>query len=301
MTNPDLQLAPIHFPVVGNSVIVGIVSLLHIALASLSVGFMLLAPIFEAMGRTNPLYTALARGITRFTLIVFSASAVLAVIMVELFIGLFPVTTMWIWNQFRHLLYLGVAAFFLQLFALYPYYHYWEAIRRHSVRLHLLMGIMAAALILIWVIVLDGMGSYMLTPTDRPGRWPDPLNPTWLPLALHRLIGDFVIAGYGLAGYAAWRLGRWERRSPETPNGTDPSAAYFGHVLKTGFAVGLTTFNVRRRTPMPTSCTAAIRSCCTCNSPCSACCLSAVMCGSKRPKACRVSHGGISRLCSAFS
>ena len=40
MTNPDLQLAPIHFPVVGNSVIVGIVSLLHIALASLSVGFM---------------------------------------------------------------------------------------------------------------------------------------------------------------------------------------------------------------------------------------------------------------------
>jgi len=152
---------------------------------------------------------------------------------------LFPVTTMWIWNQFRHLLYLGVAAFFLQLFALYPYYHYWEAIRRHSVRLHLLMGIMAAALILIWVIVLDGMGSYMLTPTDRPGRWPDPLNPTWLPLALHRLIGDFVIAGYGLAGYAAWRLGRWERRSPETPNGTDPSAAYFGHVLKTGFAVGL--------------------------------------------------------------
>src|SRR5439155_11392830 len=132
----------------------------------------------------------------------------LAVIMVELMIGLFPVTTMWMWNQFHAPIFLAVAAFFLQLFALYPYYHYWDAIRRRSVRLHIGLGTVAAGFILVWVIVLDGMGSYMLTPSYESGAWAGVLNATWVPLVLHRLGGDFVMAGYGLAAYAAWRLWR---------------------------------------------------------------------------------------------
>src|SRR5688572_19256148 len=94
-------LPAIQFPLIGNSLIVGLFSLLHIALAGLSVGFMVLVPVFEWYGKTNAVATDLARALTRFTVIVFSVSTVLAVIMVELMIGLFPVTTMWIWNQFR--------------------------------------------------------------------------------------------------------------------------------------------------------------------------------------------------------
>src|SRR5688500_12740570 len=100
MASFDLDVAPIHFPLVGDSIVVGFFSLLHIALAGLSVGFMLLAPLFQLTGRSIPFNRDLAHSITRFTVVVFSVSTVLAVIMVELLIGLFPVTTMWMWNRF---------------------------------------------------------------------------------------------------------------------------------------------------------------------------------------------------------
>ncbi|MEP6888708.1 MAG: cytochrome ubiquinol oxidase subunit I, partial [Nitrospirales bacterium] len=225
-----IQLEPIHFPLVGNSLVVGVFSLLHIALAGLSVGFMLLAPVFELRGLNRPFETDLAHAMTRFTVVVFSASSVLAVIMVELLIGLFPVTTMWVWNQFRGPLAIGMTAFVVQLLTLYPYYHYWDAIRRCHARLHIALGAVAAFGMLVWVIVLDGMGSYMLTSAEGASTWANVLNPTWLPLVVHRLIGDFVMAGYATAAYAGWRLGRRQDQ---------PEHGYYRYLLKAGWTIGL--------------------------------------------------------------
>jgi hypothetical protein len=220
----------IQFPLIGNSLIVGLFSLLHIALAGLSVGFMVLAPIFEWRGITNPAATALAHTMTRFTVVVFSVSTVLAVIMVELMIGLFPVTTMWMWNQFRGPIAVGIAAFLLQLLTLYPYYHYWDRIMERRPSLHLALGAAAALFMLVWVLVLDGMGSYMLTPVEPAGSWANLINPTWLPLAFHRLIGDVLIAGYVIAAYGAWRTGR--------PS-DQPQRAYYMYLSQIGWTIGL--------------------------------------------------------------
>ncbi len=225
-------LPAIQFPLIGNSLVVGLFSLLHIALAGLSVGFMVLAPIFEWHGHTNPAATILARTMTRFTVIVFSVSTVLAVIMVELMIGLFPVTTMWMWNQFRVPIAVGIAAFVLQLLVLYPYYHYWDRFMERRPSLHLVLGAAAALFMLVWVLVLDGMGSYMLTPIERAGSWSNLLNPTWLPLAFHRLIGDILIAGYVIAAYGAWRTGRPSDQSQR---------AYYMYLSRIGWTIGLAT------------------------------------------------------------
>ena len=195
MTHVAAEFQTIDFPLLGNSAVVGIFSLLHITLAALSVAFMLMAPWFEFRGRTRPHDLDLALSLTRFTIVVFSVSTVLAVIMVELMIGLFPQTTMWLWNRFRDPILFGILAFFLQLFALYPYYHFWEPLRRYSVPFHTALGAFAAFFMLFWVLMLDGMGSYMLTPVDGDGPWKRLLNPTWLPLALHRMGGNFMIAG----------------------------------------------------------------------------------------------------------
>jgi cytochrome bd ubiquinol oxidase subunit I len=204
----DLNPPTLQFPLIGNSIAVGIPSLLHIVVAGLSVAFLVLAPIFEWRGRRSAHFTDLAHAVTKFTVLIFSVSTVLAVIMVELLIGLFPVTTMWMWNQFRGPIALALAAFLLQFAFLYPYYHFWEPVRRRSVVLHILLGSTAALLMLIWVAVLDGMGSYMLTPVDGATTWANIWNPTWVPLALHRLFGELVMAGYVIAAYGAWRLGR---------------------------------------------------------------------------------------------
>jgi cytochrome bd-type quinol oxidase subunit 1 len=204
----DLSLPALQFPLLGNSLAVAIPSLLHIVLAGLSVGFLIVAPIFEWYGRRAAHFSDLAYGLTKFTVLVFSVSTVLAVIMVELLIGLFPVTTMWVWNQFRGPIALAIAAFLLQFAFLYPYYHYWNRIRGRSVVLHIALGAVAAVLMLVWVAVLDGMGSYMLTPVKGGSGWDKLWNPTWISLALHRLVGELAMGGFVIAAYAAWRLGR---------------------------------------------------------------------------------------------
>jgi len=225
----DLSVPAIQFPLIGNSLAVAIPSLLHIVLAGLSVGFLVLAPIFEWRGRRAAHFTELAYGLTKFTVLVFSVSTVLAVIMVELLIGLFPVTTMWIWNQFRGPIALAIAAFLLQFAFLYPYYHYWERIRRRSLGLHVTLGAAAALLMLIWVGVLDGMGSYMLTPVRGETTWNNLWNPTWLSLGLHRLIGELAMAGYVIAAYGAWQVGR--------PNGQNKHD-YYRFVIAIGWLGG---------------------------------------------------------------
>ena len=231
MASFDLDVAPLHFPLVGNSIVVGFFSLLHIALAGLSVGFMLLAPLFQLTGRSIPFNRDLAHSVTRFTVVVFSVSTVLAVIMVELLIGLFPVTTMWMWNRFRGPIALGVVAFILQLIMLYPYYHFWEPLQKYSLALHITLGALAAGFMLLWVAMLDGMGSYMLTPVEGATSWDNMWNPTWGPLLLHRMVGNLLIAGYAIAAYGAWRSRRHQDLI-ERP--------YYLHLLKTGWTIGLT-------------------------------------------------------------
>ena len=221
-------LPAIEFPLIGNSLAVGLFALLHILLAGLGVGFMMLAPLAESMGETRPWLLEAARTMTRFTIVTYTVSLVLAVIMVDLFIGLFPLTNQHLFNRFRYPIFVAMIAFLLQLFALYPYYHYWDALRARSPGLHRALGFLAATLIFVWVAVLDGIGSYMLTPTRADGAWSRLTNPTWGPLVMHRFLGNLVMAGYVMAGYAAWRLAA----------ARGENADYYARLLKMGLLIG---------------------------------------------------------------
>ena len=221
-------LPGIEFPLIGNSLVIGLFALLHILLAGLGVGFMMLAPLAESMGETRPWLLDVARSMTRFTVITYTASLVLAVIMVDLFIGLFPLTNTHLFNRFRYPIVVAMIAFLLQLFALYPYYHYWDALRAKSPIVHRALGFLTATLMFIWVAVLDGIGSYMLTPAPADDAWNRLANPTWVPLVAHRFLGNLVMAGYVLAGYAAWRL--------VAARGED--VGYYVRLLKMGLLIG---------------------------------------------------------------
>jgi cytochrome bd-type quinol oxidase subunit 1 len=228
-------LPAIEFPLIGNSLAVGLFALLHILLAGLGVGFMMLAPLAESLGETRPWLLEAARSMTRFTIVTYTASLVLAVLMVDLFIGLFPVTNTHLFNRFRYPIFVAMMAFLLQLFALYPYYHHWDVLRAKSPGLHRGLGFLAAALLFIWVAVLDGIGSYMLTPTRADSAWNRLANPTWAPLVLHRFFGNLVMAGYVMAGYAAWRLA--------AARGED--ADYYACLLRMGMLIGFATLMIQ--------------------------------------------------------
>ncbi len=210
---------------------IGFFSLAHILLASLGVGYMVLAPIAEGLGRTRPHFTDLAYLITKFTLVTYTASIVLAVFMIELFIGLSPLTNSWLFNHFRYPVQVAMAVFLVQVLCLYPYYHFWDRLRSKSVTRHMALGAVAAVLIVIWGGILDGIGSFMLTPVEGESGWARLWNPTWVPLMVHRFFGNLVIAGYVMAAYAGWRL--WKRSHQETDR------EYYLMLLKTGISIGI--------------------------------------------------------------
>lgn len=217
-------------PLLSRSLVIGLFSLLHLALAAPAVAFMVLAPLAEQAGIRRPFFTDEARTLTRFTVVTFAASSVLAVVMIELFVGLFPLTNIWLFNQFRLPVYVGSAAFLLMAVTLLAYFFWWDALRAKSVRLHIGLGAVAAASVLLWAAILDGMGSYMLTPIIAGSSWGSLVNPTWVPLMVHRFGGDVATAGYLAAGYAIWMMGRRTAHQDE---------AYYLHFFKTAFGIAL--------------------------------------------------------------
>jgi cytochrome bd-type quinol oxidase subunit 1 len=216
---------------------IGFFSLAHITFASLGVGFMVLAPIAEGLGRSRPYFTDFAYLATRFTLVTYTTSIVLAVFMLELFIGLFPLTNTYLFNHFRYPLHLALIVFFIQVLCLYPYYHFWEWLRSKSISWHITLGTIAAVFILIWGGILDGIGSYMMTPVEGDSGWARLWNPTWVPLMVHRFFGNLVIAGYVMAAYAGWRL--WKQ------SGQKKDEAYYLTLIKTGMAIGIVSLMIQ--------------------------------------------------------
>lgn len=216
---------------------IGFFSLAHITLASLGVGFMVLAPIAEGLGRSRPYFTDFAYLATRFTLVTYTTSIVLAVFMLELFIGLFPLTNSYLFNHFRYPLHLALIVFFIQVLCLYPYYHFWDRLRSKSITWHITLGTVAAVLILIWGGILDGIGSFMMTPVQGDNGWARLWNPTWVPLMVHRFFGNLVIAGYVMAAYAGWRL--WKH------SGQTKDDAYYLTLIKTGMAIGIVSLMIQ--------------------------------------------------------
>lgn len=241
MPESELRLPPIQFPVLGNSGAVGLFSLLHISLAGLSVGFIVLAPLLEYWGIRDPLYTRLARSLVRFVAVTFSISAVFAVVMVELFIGLFPVSTVYIFQRVEFGAYVAIAVFFLHIWCFYTYWYRWEKMRAKSITRHIALGAVAALLIFTWGALLDGIGSYMLTPPERElaglarfdlARLTFLFNPTWLPLVFHRFVGNMIISFYAIGLYGGLRL---LRRSPDPEEEAyDTRVMQFGVMMGTG-------------------------------------------------------------------
>lgn len=246
MPDDSLRLPPIQFPLVGNSAVVGLFSLLHIALAALSVGFIVLAPLLEYLGVRDPFYTRLAKTLVQFVAIIFSISVTFAVTMVELFIGLFPVTTVHLFNRFQPATYAAIGLFLLHIFFFYTYWYRWEKMRGKSIRRHIAWGATAALLVLIWGGILDGLGSYMLTPpptetasiSEGPGTVAStlppprllPLNVTWIPLTLHRMVGNMIVSFYAIGLYGGFRL----LRKPAA----EAERRYYRRTMETGVRIG---------------------------------------------------------------
>jgi cytochrome bd ubiquinol oxidase subunit I len=212
------ELPSIEFPYLGTRGLVAIVMLIHIFFAELFIGYVLGSPILQLWSRRtgNPWMERLAHSMARFNILTFSVGATWAVMFLVVLLGFYPrVTTalfthfFWFWPVIG----MGVLVLTLWMF----YLHYYRA-KNRAQPLNIAAGFAAAFFIYIWMEILTGIDTFMVTGGGVAGQVAQDggsvssigsaldsiLNPMFYWMALHRIAGNLSWPAYAVAAWAAF-------------------------------------------------------------------------------------------------
>jgi len=207
---------PVEFPYTGNRTAVWIVAQLHILFA----GFILGAPIFvvisEWLGyrKQDPRYDRLAKEVTKVTVILYSMTALTGGLFIFVLLATYPQFTTWLINHFFLIFAVVYPLLFIgETIILYMYFYTWDAWKGEKKARHIALGVLLNLIGSITLFVIDGPTSFMNTPVRAEGvspaeflatasLWDKVFNYIWMPLNLHRLVGNVTFGGF-IAGLIA--------------------------------------------------------------------------------------------------
>ncbi|WP_455243791.1 cytochrome ubiquinol oxidase subunit I [Petrachloros mirabilis] len=207
---------PVEFPYTGNRTAVWIVAQLHILFA----GFILGAPIFvvisEWLGfrKQDPRYDRLAKEVTKVTVILYSMTALTGGLFIFVLLATYPQFTTWLINHFFMIFAVVYPLLFIgETVVLYLYFYTWDAWKGEKKARHIALGVLLNLIGTITLFVIDGPTSFMNTPVKAEGvspadflatatLWDKIFNYSWMPLNLHRLVGNVTFGGF-VAGLIA--------------------------------------------------------------------------------------------------
>jgi len=207
---------PVEFPYTGNRTAVWIVAQLHILFA----GFILGAPIFvvisEWLGyrKQDPRYDRLAKEVTKVTVILYSMTALTGGLFIFVLLATYPQFTTWLINHFFLIFAVVYPLLFIgETIVLYMYFYTWDAWKGEKKGRHIALGVLLNLIGSITLLVIDAPTSFMNTPVRAEGispaeflatasLWDKVFNYSWMPLNLHRLVGNVTFGGF-VAGLIA--------------------------------------------------------------------------------------------------
>jgi hypothetical protein len=207
---------PVEFPYTGNRTAVWIVAQLHILFA----GFILGAPIFvvisEWLGyrKQDPRYDRLAKEVTKVTVILYSMTALTGGLFIFVLLATYPQFTAWLINHFFLVFAVVYPLLFIaETILLYMYFYTWDAWKGDKKARHIALGVLLNLVGTITLFVIDGPTSFMNTPVKAEGvspadfletatLWDKIFNYSWIPMNLHRLVGNVTFGGF-VAGLIA--------------------------------------------------------------------------------------------------
>jgi cytochrome bd-type quinol oxidase subunit 1 len=194
-----------NFPGIPDAWIVGGLFLAHIALAEFSVGAITLAAAMEGYGwrSGNPFARRYAKAAANSYYLIFSLGATFAIFAVVAMVGFFGNGIGTLINRFLPLI--GIAmGLFIVLAPLLVLYR--NSFGRMRDRNHFLLGCVVAALQTLFVVLIVGLDGFLINP--QQASLASIFDPVYLPLLIHRLIGNIGWTALLLAGLAtllAWR------------------------------------------------------------------------------------------------
>lgn len=205
------------FPAVGNRTAVWIVSQLHILFAAFILGAPIFVVIAEWLGyrRQDPRYDRLAREVTKVTVILYSMTALTGGLFIFVLLATYPQFTTWLINHFFLIFALLYPLLFIgETILLYVYFYTWDTLKGDRKARHIALGVLLNMVGTATLFVIDGPTSFMNTPAKAEGGlslaayvetaslWDKVYNYSWIPMNLHRLVGNVTFGGF-IAGLIA--------------------------------------------------------------------------------------------------
>ena len=208
---------PVEFPYTGNRTGVWIVAQLHILFAAFILGAPIFAVVSEWLGYKNqdPKYDRLAKEVTKVTVILYSMTALTGGLFIFVLLATYPGFTTWLIQHF-FLIFAVVypLLFILETIVLYAYFYSWDSLKGENKARHIALGVLLNIVGTVTLFVIDGPTSFMNTPAksaegvsliqfvQTAGLWDKVANYSWMPLNLHRLVGNVTFGGF-IAGLVA--------------------------------------------------------------------------------------------------
>ncbi len=206
------------FPAIGSRAAVWIAAQLHLMFAAFVLGVPIFAVVAEAVGifTRQERYDRLAKEFTRLLLIAYSATAIWGAVLTFLLTTLYPRFWGYLSAIFGPSMWLYAALFFVESFTLYLYYYGWDRWKQGRAKLaHWGLGILLNVFGTIVMFIADAWLTYMMSPPRdvTPDTLPTTIklwyaiaNATWMPINIHRLIGNVVFGGAIVGAYASYRF-----------------------------------------------------------------------------------------------
>ncbi|MYC28448.1 MAG: hypothetical protein F4X63_10730 [Nitrospira sp. SB0662_bin_26] len=208
---------PVEFPYTGNRTGVWIVAQLHILFAAFILGAPIFAVVSEWLGYKNqdPKYDRLAKEVTKVTVILYSMTALTGGLFIFVLLATYPGFTTWLIQHF-FLIFAVVypVLFILETIILYAYFYSWDSLKGENKARHIALGVLLNIVGTVTLFVIDGPTAFMNTPAksaegvsliqfvQSAGLWDKIANYSWMPLNLHRLVGNVTFGGF-IAGLVA--------------------------------------------------------------------------------------------------
>ena len=208
----------VEFPYTGNRTAVWIVAQLHILFAAFILGAPIFVVISEWMGyrKQEPRYDRLAKEVTKVTVILYSMTALTGGLFIFVLLATYPQFTTWLINHF----FLVFAVIYPLLFIsetilLYLYFYTWDSWKGEKKARHIALGVLLNLIGLVTLVVINGPTSFMNTPVKAEGispqeflaaatLWDKIANYSWMPLNLHRIVGNVTFGGFVAGMIAAY-------------------------------------------------------------------------------------------------
>jgi cytochrome bd-type quinol oxidase subunit 1 len=207
-------LHPAEFPGVGNRVAVWIVAQLHILFAAFILGAPIFVVIAEWIGvrQNDPRYDRLAKEVTKVTAILYSMTALTGGFFVIVLVVLYPQLTAWLFNHFFSVIAIAYPLLFIaETIVLYFYWYTWDTFKGPKKGRHLAIGVLLNLIGIVTLFVIDAPTSFMNTPVKAAEElsmslreyvetsatlWDKVNNFSWMPLNIHRLVGNVTFGGF---------------------------------------------------------------------------------------------------------